>query len=160
LYVLYHKVDRFSHLFKILFYIACFFGIINIGVDYIMKQLQSIELKQALIGISVFFGYLLINIFGSVILYALTGINTSVFPLWGKILYMFIINILMIVALYYVFKDVLISNFKDLKKNHKEYFNKYFKVWLAMLGLILISNVIISYLTGDLTSDNQASLNT
>lgn len=124
-----------------------------------MKKLEMIDLKKAFIGICVFFGYILINMFGSTLLYSLTGINVSILPDWGKIIYLISLNLLMMVSLFYIFKNELINNFKDLLKNHKKYFGENLKIWLIAFGLIVISNLLITITTGSETSNNQEALN-
>lgn len=62
-------------------------------------------------------------------------------------------SILLIII--YMYKDDLVPMFKDFKKNIKTYLNKYFKYWLLILLLMLISNTIITQFTTTDTATNQ-----
>ena len=44
-----------------------------------------------------------------------------------------------------MFRNYLIPDFEDFKKSGKEYIKKYCKYWLIGLAIMIISNVIISF---------------
>ena len=55
-----------------------------------------------------------------------------------------------------LWKD-LKKDIADLKKNHKTYFQKYFKYWFLLLGLMMISNLFITlFTTNDIANNEQA----
>ena len=46
----------------------------------------------------------------------------------------------------------------DMKKNHKNYFQKYFKYWLIGLLIMMVSNLIISFISSGGIAGNQESI--
>lgn len=124
-----------------------------------MNKVNIEDIRKAVTGLCVFLGYIFINMFGTTLLYSLTGINVTLLSDLGKIIYLAVVNILMMAALYFIFKKELISSFNDLKKNHKQYFSKYLSLWVVLFGLIVLSNIIITLTTGSEISNNQESLN-
>lgn len=62
---------------------------------------------------------------------------------------------LILAVIIYVYKKELSTMFKDYKANFKEYMNKYFKYWILILILMLVSNMVITQFTVSETSNNQ-----
>lgn len=58
-------------------------------------------------------------------------------------------EILMIALIFIIYRKLIEEKWKDMCKNHKEYFNKYFKYWFLLIGLMMISNFIILLITND-----------
>jgi membrane protease YdiL (CAAX protease family) len=67
-----------------------------------------------------------------------------------------VFDIFVITILFLIFKKEIINNFIDLKKNHKEYFEKYLKYWFLALGLMIISNGIITMFTDSIAANQDA----
>ena len=97
-------------------------GLCAIAVYFIMSQLEALPLQ-------------------------LCGIDPTTMNITVKIFYMLVYELLMIAILMLLFHKTLEENFKDLKKNHKEYYSKYFKYWLIALGIMMVSNTVISLLS-------------
>lgn len=76
-------------------------------------------------------------------------IDLDYVPIFVKSLYMGIYEILMVALIALIYRDLLVEKWKDFKKNHKEYFNRYFKYWFLLLGLMMLSNLIIMLITKD-----------
>lgn len=60
-----------------------------------------------------------------------------------KTIYSLLGELVIALSIILIFIKELEIKFKDLKKNHEAYFNKYLKYWFIMLGLMAISNIII-----------------
>ncbi len=58
------------------------------------------------------------------------------------IIYNTIISFFLIIIISFIYKDTLKNNYYDLLKNHKEYFKKYLKYWLAALFFMALFNLI------------------
>lgn len=63
---------------------------------------------------------------------------------------------LSIVAL--IFNKKIIKDFQDLKKNHKTYFQKYFKFWILALGLTAFSNLLIQFVKPNEIAGNEEAI--
>lgn len=88
----------------------------------------------------------------------LSGVNIETIPLSVKVIYMLAYEIVMIFIIYLILKDRIDSAIVDIKKNHKEYFAKYFKYWLIALIIMSISNIVISYINGGQIAGNEESV--
>lgn len=98
--------------------------------------------KKTLIGIGAFLLYFMVMQLQGLPFWLL-GIDTNEIPAFLKILYVCFIQIILIVALFYIYKKDIKKNWLDLKKNHKSYFSKYLKYWFVLLALMMLSNFII-----------------
>lgn len=77
-------------------------------------------------------------------------VNATALPYLARTVYLVLIDVLLASTLLYIYADEIINAFKDIKKNHKQYFNEYFKYWLFALGLMTVTNSIISiFVKGD-----------
>lgn len=81
--------------------------------------------------------------------FELFNINLDSIPIFVKSLYLGIYEILMVALIALIYRNLLLEKWKDFKKNHKEYFNHYFKYWFLLLGLMMFSNFIIMLITKD-----------
>lgn len=114
------------------------------------------EIKLALIGILAFFIYMLLPKLQG-LPFAIVGIDTESIPMYLKIIYMISFEIVLMAIIIFLFKDKLMKDRKDIKINHKIYFEKYLKVWLLSIGVMMISNLFISFLLpGELPSNEEA----
>ena len=122
-----------------------------------MKKEQKNELKYMIVATSLILLYLLssdiayfiLNIFG--IKYSsLNGIIKSIYSI--------VIELSIITLISYVYKDEIIKSFNEFKKNFKSLMDKYFKYWILMLILMMISSSIISNFTVSETANNQNSI--
>lgn len=83
------------------------------------------------------------------------GIDVDSISMGVKVFYLLSYQTLMLSLIMLLFYKTLEENFKDLKKNHKEYFSKYFKYWLIALGIMMFSNMVISLLSSGGIPNNE-----
>lgn len=108
--------------------------------------------KETLIGLTVFIGYLLLSQYSNVII-SLLGFNNLSTPL--KLLISIVYELLMITGIIFVYLKTIAKDFNNFRQNFKYYFNTYAKYWFLNLGLMMISNIIISSLININSSTNQ-----
>lgn len=113
------------------------------------------KLKQIIKGLSVVIIYLVLSEL-IVLPLLMLGIDYQNLPQYIKIIYILVYELLMLSLIINMFKKELITGWKDLKKNHKDYFNKYFKYWILAVGLMSISNIIISFFVEGQASNQEA----
>lgn len=120
-----------------------------------MENLKNYT-KQALSGIIV----ILIYYFGSYIdlfMFNLFGVNTDNISLLPKIICSLAASFTTLAAIMLVFHKKIEKDIEDIKKNHKEYYSKYFKFWLIGLAIMMISNLLIMLFTkNELPANEQA----
>lgn len=104
-------------------------------------------------GISVIVLYFTVSLFKTLPL-ALLNINYNNLSLLTKEIYSISIEVLMIVAIFLIFKKQFKNAFNDLKKNHLKYFQSNFKYYLLGVIIMMISNSLIMMLGGS-SSDNE-----
>lgn len=114
--------------------------------------------KLILKGVGAFLIYFLISEFAAIPFYLL-GIDLETVPTIIKCLYTVIIQLIIILSIFLLFKDYIIKSFNDFKQNHKKYFKTYFKYWFVLLGLMALSNGIIMLIDSSATAKNQDAVN-
>ncbi len=67
------------------------------------------------------------------------NVNTNL-----KMFYLILIDLSFMIIMYLIYHKTINKDIKDYKNNFKEYFVFGFKYWLIGLGLMIISNIIIS----------------
>lgn len=72
---------------------------------------------------------------------------------FSLIIYNLAIEFGLIVTIYYIYEKEFYEAFIDIKKNHKEYFDKYLKVYLIGLILMVGANILIGYFGGGLSEN-------
>ncbi len=88
--------------------------------------------------------------------FQLLGLDPKTLPLWVKTIYLIAYEILILLLITSVFQHTLEKDWKDMKKNHKSYFNTYFKYWFLILFLMMISNGVITLINhGDIANNEQ-----
>lgn len=112
-----------------------------------MKQ----DLKNAITGIFVLIFYLLSNFNSSLILNILK-INYNNLSTFNKIIYNISFELILIIIIIFIYRKTIINDLKNLKNIH---FSNYIRYWFISLGLMLISNIIITMITNINTSSNQ-----
>ena len=107
-------------------------------------------------GIFIIFTYFFGIIIQSVPLYLINP-DVSKIPFTIKVIYLLLFEIAQISFIIYLIKDKIKKDFKDLKKNHKEYFSNNLKYYLIGIILMMISNIIISFLnSGNIAGNEEA----
>lgn len=122
-----------------------------------MEKEKNFELRNMLTGFGVLFLYLIasalpydfINLF---------GINYNDLNLIFKQIYLVLYEGILTLIIIYIYRKYFIPNFKDFKKNISSYLKKYIKYWFLMLGLMILSNLIITMFTTTQTSQNQQTI--
>ena len=120
------------------------------------KQINP-KLKNALIGIGVIFLYLGLYSMPANLL-TMFGINYNNLNSWIKTIYLIIYEISLTLLIIYIYRKDIIPNFKDFVKNNISYFKKYIKYWFIMLGLMILSNALIIFLTPSNMAGNQEAI--
>lgn len=75
-----------------------------------------------------------------------------------KVIYLIITDVIEMLVLVFLFRKKLKEDVQDLKKNHENYFKTYFKYWLLALAVMMISNLIIMFITENQTSGNEEAV--
>lgn len=106
-------------------------------------------LKGLGIFILTFMGYLLIpSLVGSVFYYSLhISENTA----------MMIGNTAFVLILIIVYRKMLLGKLKDYGRNFSRYFSDGIKCWVIGFAVMAVSNVILSYVTGDIAANEEAN---
>lgn len=87
----------------------------------------------------------------------LLGVDIENMSMLSKTLYLSVTEIFLIGLIIYILRNQLEDMLKSLKKNHREYFHKYFKYWFLILGIMYISNFVIMIITeGGIANNEQA----
>lgn len=112
--------------------------------------------KQILIGIAVLAFYYITS-FTQLSLFDLLEVDYTQLPLWIKTAYSFTHQVVVICIIIMLLYKTLEKDVADLKKNHKQYFQKYFKYWFLLLGLMMISNLLITLFSpNDIAGNEEA----
>ncbi len=124
-----------------------------------LEKLEKFEkyIKSALLGLVAILAYFFLPMFQG-IFFELFGVNTENLPINITIFYSVICDILMIALIILFFNKSIKKDFNDIKKNHKEYYSKYFKYYLIGLFVMMISNLIISLISQGGNAGNQETI--
>lgn len=108
--------------------------------------------KDSLIGLAVFIGYLLLSQYSNVVISLLgfKSLSTSL-----KLLISIVYDLLIITGIIFIYLKTIVKDFNNFRQNFQYYFNTYSKYWFLNLGLMMISNIIISSLISINSSTNQ-----
>ncbi len=117
-----------------------------------MKKNKYIE--NALIGLLAIFIYFTFSYLQLGLLQIL-GIDYEKISFSFKVVYLISTEIVEMFLLLFLFRKKLKEDIKDLKKNHETYFKTYFKYWLLILAIMMISNILIMFLTENQTAGNE-----
>ena len=108
--------------------------------------------KNELIGILMFIFYLL---YSKYMPYILLFFNYNSLPIFLKLFILVLLDVFLIMILSFVYLKIIVKDFKDFKKNKKEYINEYAKYWFLNIALMAISNIIISSIIDIKQATNQ-----
>ena len=107
--------------------------------------------KNQIIGLSVFLGYLLLSFFSDNIL-LLFGIDRLSNTL--KVIISLVYELFILMSIIIIYLNTITKNLKDYKNKFNNYLS-YIKYWFLCLGLMMISNIIITMITSINSSTNQ-----
>lgn len=119
-----------------------------------MKKIKN-YINQFSLGVAVILSYFLLPYIEYVVVYLAKGYT---FTPTMSISLSLIIQILTISVVVLLFNKKIKKDFQDLKKNHKEYFSKYFKYWLLALAIMSVSNILISLINGGQIAGNEEAV--
>jgi len=122
-----------------------------------MERNKLLELKSCLIGFGVVLLYLIAYSFPNIFL-ELFGINYNNLSILIKSIYLISYEVILTLIIILIYRKDIITNFKKFIKNNIKYFKKYIKYWFIMLGLMITSNLIVTYFTTTQISNNQESI--
>ena len=110
--------------------------------------------KNIFVGILVIFLYLIYGDLFKMIISTL-GIRINKMPTYLSTIINIIYELSLLIIIILIYKNDIITKFKDYKKNWKDYIDKYFKYFVISLILMIISNLVITFITNIKTSTNQ-----
>ncbi len=122
-----------------------------------MEKEKNYDFRNMLTGFGVLFLYLI----GSSYSYdfiGLFGINYDNLSFVAKQIYLISYEVFLTLIIVYIYRKDFIPNLKDFLKNNVTYFKKYIKYWFLMIGLMFISNLIVTMFTTTQISQNQETI--
>jgi membrane protease YdiL (CAAX protease family) len=122
-----------------------------------MEKEKKFNLKNILTGIGVIFFYLFTSTYVTEIL-SMLGINYDNLSTTLKSTCLIIYQILMTLVIVYIYKKIIITDFKTFIKNNIKYFKEYIKYWFLMLILMISSNLIVTLFTTTDIANNQNTI--
>ncbi len=114
-------------------------------------------IKTAGIGILAILVYFILPMLEAVP-FQILGIDTATLPLFPKIIYMIAYETVILVLILLIFYPKLKRDFMDMKKNHMNYYSKYFKYWLLGLLIMMVSNLLIMQFTDNQVASNEQAV--
>ena len=115
---------------------------------------ENNDSKNMFKGIKILLLYLFMSVLSYLFL-ALFGINLDNLNPVSKQIYLILFQSVIFFIMAFSYKDDIIPNLKDFKKNFIIYFKKYFIYWVCTLALMFGSTLVISIFTKTIESGNQ-----
>ena len=115
--------------------------------------------KNMFKGFLAFFLYFLMSFF-KYLPFQLMKVNINNIPDYIKYTYVILLELVVILIIYIMFRDTLIDMFNDFKKSKNYYFKKYFKYWFVILISTGILNILISFVNNSNISGNETVVRT
>lgn len=112
-------------------------------------------MKKFLKSLSVFLLYMIYPAF-MIIPFELANVDINVINLNIKILYLLLFDLMFLCFLIYMYKDTLIRDLKDYKKNYRVYIDEGIKYWIIGLLIMVISNSIIGFVNNTDMANNES----
>lgn len=98
------------------------------------------KIKKPLLGVLSLMTFFFFSLFQGLFVLQLKNLNfSSSAILYANLFY----SLIILIVVSYIFKDLIIKSFNDLKKNHFEYFKTYLPYWFIALFLMGASNLFI-----------------
>ena len=66
-------------------------------------------------------------------------------------------DLLILFIFIFIFRKKIIPDFYNFKKDFQKYIKDYYKYWLVGLGLMIVSNLIISLIIGDMPTNEEVN---
>ena len=122
-----------------------------------MEKEKNYDLRDMFIGFGVLFLYLIASSLPYDFI-KLFGVNYNDLSIIARQIYLILYEASLTLIIVYIYRKDFIPNFKDFLKNNIKYFKKYIKYWFIMLGLMILSNAVITMFTTTMTSENQQAI--
>lgn len=103
--------------------------------------------------LGIFLLYLFLSIYLSSIFSSLIDSNNF----WLKNIMALLIELLIMVILFFIYHKRIISDFKDFKANFKNIINTSLKNWVLGLAIMFVSNIIIGLIVGNMANNEAAN---
>lgn len=142
-------------------------NIVYVGMSFLITLIFYLKLKEKdnlkkylktfFSGIGVVTAYFLLNEL-AVLPLVLAGIDVTSMPVVLKTIYLLSYEIVMLAIIYLIIRDKIDAAIVDIKKNHKEYFSKYFKYWIVALMIMSGSNILINLINGGQIAGNEETV--
>lgn len=122
-----------------------------------MEKLKNKEFKDMLIGFGVILLYFIMSSIPQDII-RIFGINYNNLNTISRAIYLITYEVILTLTIIYIYRKDFIPNLKIFIKDIKKYLSKYIKYWFILLGLMVLSNIIVTMFTTTEISNNQAGI--
>lgn len=112
--------------------------------------------KEIIKGIGGLSTYFLLLIFSPFIIKLLPLNIESLKEPNNELIFNIVYELFMLIIVFFILKDTIISNFKIFFKNISKFIKDYIKYWFIALGLMIVSNLIISLFTKNIAQNEQS----
>lgn len=86
------------------------------------------------------------------------GIDPKTLPMFIKTIYLIAYEVIILLLITSIFHHTLEKDWKDMKKNHRQYFSTYIKYWFLILFLMMMSNMIITFINHGGVANNEQTI--
>ena len=114
--------------------------------------------KKRLVNVSIFLGLLSGMLLFSTIPVLLFNIPYDKFNIIGKAIYNFICDIIFIGFVFWLYRDKIITDFKNYFQNFRDNFEKSFKYYFIGAIVMVVSNLIITLCFTNATAGNEETV--
>lgn len=108
--------------------------------------------KEAIKGTIGFFFYILF-MYSQTLPLQLMGIDYNILSVKQREIYLIMYCLFAMIVLFLLFRKELIDKLKDFFKDKKNFFKKYINYWFIILGIMIISNMIIVSISGNIANN-------
>lgn len=115
------------------------------------------KIKTVFKGLFCIFMYFFITFFQG-LPFEIMNVDTSNIPSYLMQIYNLIWDIFLILLIILVFKEEIQNSWNDMKKNHLNYFKKYFKYYVIALIVMMVGNAYIFSINGGNIAGNESNV--
>lgn len=116
---------------------------------------MKLEIKRYAIALTIFFAFVFYSEVALIPLMVM-NIDYDSLSLFLKMGYNIVYECSFIFIIFLIYKEEIISNFKDFKDNIQTYIQKYLKYWFLILGLMYAANFIILLFNNGIAQNEEA----
>lgn len=113
--------------------------------------------RLTITGVIVFFLYLTIMLFNFVP-FEILGVDINNVPVILKCIYIILLELVFVTIVFILYKDYIVTCFKDFKQNKNYYLKKYIKYWFIILFCTSMMNLIINSLNDGNIAGNETAV--